>query len=416
MFVYHFLRFWVGGALRVWIRKIYASFEAPLPEDVPIIFACTHPNSAIDYCFLPLITRKKSFVMVRGDVFANKWLDKFLRALWMLPVYRMRDGYSTLNKNADSFQECYNEFDKNGRTLIFSEGTSIQEKRLQPMKKGTARLALDYLESGSNKEIYVVPMANNYSRFRQFRYTVMTKFAKPIKISDYRELYEENRAKAYNQLTDDIEASLKRILIEENDYADDSWAEKALNVLRFNRLDNRREWIIEDEQPLNEERALVERFNEKGDSAVSEDWKKAYRDLKVDEEMEGLLKRSGRKDVHWMLLFSLSIFSALAYVIHFIPLEVSKWIVKNKIKDVLFENTVIILGSSVFYLLQFIIVATVLSIIFGWTGFVTACSMLAVSAIYSEIVDDFRFAWRNHKLVNKKAEYTRLFNELMKVS
>jgi len=103
-------------------------------------------------------------------------------------------------------------------------------------------------------------------------------------------------------------------------------------------------------------------------------------------------------------------------VIHFIPLEVSKWIVKNKIKDVLFENTVIILGSSVFYLLQFIIVATVLSIIFGWTGFVTACSMLAVSAIYSEIVDDFRFAWRNHKLVNKKAEYTRLFNELMKVS
>ena len=416
MFVYHFLRFWVGGALRVWIRKIYASFEAPLPEDVPIIFACTHPNSAIDYCFLPLITRKKSFVMVRGDVFANKWLDKFLRALWMLPVYRMRDGYSTLNKNADSFQECYNEFDKNGRTLIFSEGTSIQEKRLQPMKKGTARLALDYLESGSNKEIYVVPMANNYSRFRQFRYTVMTKFAKPIKVSDYRELYEENLAKAYNQLTDDIEASLKRILIEENDYADDSWAEKALNVLRFNRLDNRGEWIIEDEQPLNEERALVERFNEKGDSAVSEDWKKAYRDLKVDEEMEGLLKRSGRKDVHWMLLFSLSIFSALAYVIHFIPLEVSKWIVKNKIKDVLFENTVIILGSSVFYLLQFIIVATVLSIIFGWTGFVTACSMLAVSAIYSEIVDDFRFAWRNHKLVNKKAEYTRLFNELMKVS
>jgi 1-acyl-sn-glycerol-3-phosphate acyltransferase len=416
MFVYHFLRFWVGGALRVWIRKIYASFEAPLPENVPIIFACTHPNSAIDYCFLPLITRKKSFVMVRGDVFANKWLDKFLRALWMLPVYRMRDGYGTLNKNADSFKECYSEFDKNGRTLIFSEGTSIQEKRLQPMKKGTARLALDYLESGSNKEIYVVPMANNYSRFRQFRYTVMTKFAKPIKVSDYRELYEENRAKAYNQLTDDIEASLKRVLIEEKDYADYSWAEKALNVLRLNRLDNRREWIIEDEQPLNEERALVERFNTSGDDTVSTEWKKSYSDLRVNEEMEGLLKRSDRKDVHWMLLFSLSIFAALAYIIHFVPLQLSKWIVKNKIKDQLFENTVIILGSSVFYLVQFIIVAIVLSAVFGWMGFVTACSLVAISAIYSEIVDDFRFAWYNHKLVNKKAEYTRLYNELMKVS
>ncbi|MDA7744613.1 1-acyl-sn-glycerol-3-phosphate acyltransferase [bacterium] len=414
MFVYHFLRFWVGGALRVWIRKIYASFEAPIPENVPIIFACTHPNSAVDYCFLPLITRKKSFVMVRGDVFANKWLDKFLRAIWMLPVYRMKDGFGTLNKNADSFQECYDEFDKNGRTMIFSEGTSIQEKQLQPLKKGTARLALDYLNSGSDKEIYVVPMANNYSRFRQFRYTVMTKFAKPINAGDYRELYQENRAKAYNQLTEDIEASLKRVLIEAKDFADDSWTERALNVLRLNRLDDRREWIIEDEGPFNEEKKLVSRFNESGESTISDDWKKSYEELQVSQDTDGLLKRSGRKDIHWMLVFSLSIFATLAYVIHFIPLEVSKSIVKKKIKDILFENTVIILGSSVFYLVQFTIVAIVLSALFGWTGFVTACSLLAISAIYSEIVDDFRFAWNNHKLVNKKAEYTRLYNDLMK--
>lgn len=414
MFVYHFLRFWVGGALRVWIRKIYASFEAPIPENVPIIFACTHPNSAIDYCFLPLITRKKSFVMVRGDVFANKWIDKFLRAIWMLPVYRMKDGFGTLNKNADSFQECYDEFDKNGRTLIFSEGTSIQEKQLQPLKKGTARLALDYLNSGSDKEIYVIPMANNYTRFRQFRYTVMTKFAKPINAADYMELYKENRAKAYNQLTEDIEASLRRVLIEEKDYAYDNWTERALNVLRLNRLDDRREWIIEDEKAFNEEQQLVAKFNAEGEAALSDDWKKRYAELEVDEEMEGLLKRSGRKDVHWMLIFSLSIFAALAHIIHFIPLEISKWLVKNKVKDSLFENTVIILGSSVFYLVQFLIVAILLSTLFGWLGFVTACSMLAISAIYSEIVDDYRFAMRNHELVNKKAEYSRLYNELMK--
>ena len=130
--------------------------------------------------------------------------------------------------------------------------------------------------------------------------------------------------------------------------------------------------------------------------------------------MEGLLKRSERKDLHWMLIFSLSIFVGLAKIIHFLPLELSKWLIKNKIKDGLFENTVMIIGSSVFYLIQFLIVAIVLTILMGWTGFVTACSMIAISAIYSEIVDDFRFAWNNHKLVNKKAEYTRLYNDLMK--
>ena len=134
--VYSLLRFWVGGGLRVWFRKIYASGNQNIPDNSPLIFACTHPNSAVDYTFLPLITRLRSFVMVRGDVFENKWLDKFFRAIWMIPVYRMRDGFSTLNKNTDSFEECYREFDKNGRTLIFSEGTSIQEKKLQPLKKG----------------------------------------------------------------------------------------------------------------------------------------------------------------------------------------------------------------------------------------------------------------------------------------
>ena len=410
--VYSLLRFWVGGGLRVWFRKIYALGNQNIPDNSPLIFACTHPNSAVDYTFLPLITRLRSFVMVRGDVFENKWLDKFFRAIWMIPVYRMRDGFSTLNKNTDSFEECYREFDKNGRTLIFSEGTSIQEKKLQPLKKGTARLALDYLESGKNKEIFVVPMANNYSRFRQFRGTVMTNFGDPIRVSDYRALYVENRAKAYAKLTDDLHEALTKVFIGHETYSDDSWAERALNVLRFNRLDNRRTWIIEDETPFKEEKELSDRFNAFGDTFLSEEWKKTYIELGVNEDLEGVLKRSKRKDFHWMLIFSLSFFIGMANIIHFLPYQLSHWIARTKIKDILFENTVMTIGSSVFYLIQFILVLLVLMPLFGWTGFVITCSMLAASAIYSELIDDYRFAVKCSGKLKDYDKYQWLYQEL----
>lgn len=411
MSTYYILRFWIGGALRVWFRKIYARFEADLPENVPIIFACTHPNSAVDYTFLPLITRKKSFVMVRGDVFENKFLNSFFRWMWMLPVYRMRDGFSSLNKNTDSFRECFAEFDKNGRTLIFSEGTSIQEKQLQSLKKGTARLALDYIATGEDKEIYVVPMANNYSRFRQFRGTVMTTLATPIKASDYKPLFAESPAKAYNKLTEDIHTALQRVLIGVNDYTDDCWTERALNVLRFNRLDPRKEWIIEDGSIFDAEKKLVDTLNRK--DVLSDDWKARYEALEVDEELEGILKRSGRKDVQVMTMFSLALIVALGNVIHFLPEQLSRWFVRNKIKDILFENTIMTIGSGLFYLIQFLIASIILSVFLGWIGFVIVCSTVAISAIYSEIIDDFRFAWRTRKRLKNRDSYKLLYNDLI---
>ncbi|GAB5537960.1 MAG: hypothetical protein Salg2KO_00630 [Salibacteraceae bacterium] len=386
-----------------------------MPEDVPLIFACTHPNSAVDYTFLPIITKKQSFVMVRGDVFANKWLDKFLRAMWMLPVYRMRDGFKSVSKNEGSFRECFKEFDKNGRTLIFSEGTSIQEKKLQPLMKGTARLAIDYMLGGGKKEIYVVPMANNYSRFNQFRSTVMTHFGKPIKVSPYIDSKADNQAKGYQRLSKDVHSALDKLLIQQSNYDADSWTERALNVLRLNRLDERRDWVIADAGPFNEELRLTQYLEEKGEDALPEDWKARYDDLAMDELSEGMLRKSRSKLVQWAVLISLSMIMGLAYVIHFIPYQLARWIARNKIKDPLFENTIMTIGSAVFYLIQFTLILIVLTIALGWAGFVTACSVLAVTAIYIEVVDDFRFAQHNVSRLKRHEDYKQLHRDLMEL-
>lgn len=414
MLLFHFLRFWLHYGMRIWFRKLYVHYEAPWPKDAPLLFACTHPNSAVDFIFLPLITGRKSFVMVRGDVFENRWLNRMFRAIWMLPVYRMRDGFKTISKNKGSFIECFNEFDNNGRALIFSEGTSVQEKLLQPLMKGTARLAIDYIMSGENKEIYVVPMANNYTRFRQFRGTVMTNFGKPIRVSDYVERDNENQAKGYQKLTSEIHRALSTILIQQKNYRDDSLTEKALKVLRFNRLDERQEWIIEDQSVFIQEQKVTEWMNEHDGKSLPKDFEERFNALEVDEHLEGVLKRSRKKAFHLAAMISTAFVMAVASIVHFLPYQLSRWIARNKIKDPLFENTIMTLGSTVFYVLQFFIVLTILTSWIGWAGFVTSMSMLAVTAVYSEIVDDYRFAKFNVQKLKNWNAYKELYDDLMK--
>ncbi|MEZ4720410.1 MAG: 1-acyl-sn-glycerol-3-phosphate acyltransferase [Flavobacteriales bacterium] len=409
--LFWYLYFWIINGLRMWFKKVYYHFEEPIPDGVPVIFACTHPNSAVDFIFLPMITRKPCHVLVRGDVFENKSLNKFFRSIWMLPVYRIRDGYKSLNKNADSFNECYDLFDRSGRVLIFSEGISIQEKKLQPLKKGTARLALDYVARRSGKEVLIVPMANNYSKFRKFRATVMTNFGKPIKASSYLELLRSNENQAYVKLTSDIQDALDELLIQPKDYSDESASEVALDALRLNNNDVRKEWMIEDQEPFLREKALVEKMN-KGVWTPDQRWLSKAKELEISEHTESMLHNGKSAWIQWGVMLVLAPFVALAQVFHFLPYRISTWIVKTKIKDVIFENTVMVLGTTVLYMIQFWILFALLGITFGWPGIVVAISGLSLSLVYIELIDEFLFAWNNRKNIKRRESYYCLFDSL----
>ena len=76
-------------------------------------------------------------------MFANKYIRKLLTSFKMLPVYRQSEGAENLEHNYSTFSSCQNIFKKNGIALIFSEGRCINEWHLRPLKKGTARLAIN---------------------------------------------------------------------------------------------------------------------------------------------------------------------------------------------------------------------------------------------------------------------------------
>ena len=96
----------------------------------------------------------------------------------MLPVYRISEGAENLGHNYTTFESCREIFQKKGIVLIFSEGRCINEWRLRPLKKGTARIALAAWERGDPLE--VLPLGINYSSFRKFGKNLVLNFGHPM--------------------------------------------------------------------------------------------------------------------------------------------------------------------------------------------------------------------------------------------
>lgn len=398
--------------MRVWYKRVQVHYDSPLPDDGPIIFASTHPNSAIDYFFAPLIHRMPTYVMVRGDVFEKPLLNFLFRTIYMLPVYRFRDGFSSLNRNKDSFRECFNLFDKNGKVLIFSEGICIQKKQLQKIQKGTARLALNYLAKHKGRKIYIVPLATSYTRFRLFRASAMVNYGKAIDAREYIEIYQQNANRAYEKLTADISNSLSKNYVISEDYADQSWAEHALMALRLNRKTPDGNWSSSERTWFDQEKAVYDHYNRFGEASLSEEWKQLAKKVGLNARNEGLLHLSENKYLlllQWLVLLPIVLASGVTILL---PHLFARWLLKNKIKDIIFHNTVSVLGGFVIYFLQIIVLLIIGIAFWGLKGLALPFVFSMFTLIGIELIDDFQLAFYNWKNTSQRKDFERLYLEV----
>lgn len=158
----------------IFCRKIIINNRAVLKKQGPLLLASNHPNSFLDAIILDILFQKPIWSLARGDAFKNKFIARILTALKMFPVYRVSEGVENLNNNYETFENCRRVFRKKGLVLIFSEGKCINEWHLRPLKKGTARLAINSWEE--NIPLEVLPVGINYSSFRRFGKNIIINF------------------------------------------------------------------------------------------------------------------------------------------------------------------------------------------------------------------------------------------------
>lgn len=198
-------------ALHFYCRTI--SFSLKPPDDLPTILACNHPNSFLDALIIGSHYQRPVHYLARGDVFAKPWIRYLLRKIHMIPVYRLTEGRTQLKNNEATFRECLSILENRGVVLIFAEGICKNERSVQPLKKGTARLAFMAWHEANLTEMIIRPLSLTYSSFTDVPMNVC--IIEGATTSFFNE-ESNNPNKFYQRLNEDLHQQLETNLVAES--------------------------------------------------------------------------------------------------------------------------------------------------------------------------------------------------------
>ncbi|MFC3881351.1 1-acyl-sn-glycerol-3-phosphate acyltransferase [Algoriphagus namhaensis] len=179
-FFNYVLRFLVRVALHLYYKKIYVEGSENIPKNVPVILVANHQNALIDPLLLATHTRLNPYFLTRASVFKKAMVAKLLNFIRMLPVYRVRDGFSSIQKNEQTFDQTFEVLKNNGTVIIFAEGSHSLERNLRPLSKGFTRMAFGLKDRYPNLTPVILPVGINFSAHRRSGSLVRIIFGNPI--------------------------------------------------------------------------------------------------------------------------------------------------------------------------------------------------------------------------------------------
>jgi 1-acyl-sn-glycerol-3-phosphate acyltransferase len=199
---------------RLYYRRFKVIGREKIPVKGPVIFSANHQNALMDALAVIFATRRQIVFMARADIFRKKMIARLLYFIKILPLYRIRDGFHSVDQNKEVFKEIFKVLEHNKPSAILPEGNHLGEKRLRPLKKGAARLALQTEEANNfNLGVSIVPVGIDYSNYYNAGSDLVVVFGDPIPAVDYREQYLRNPQLALSRCTDDLAAGLKKVMI-----------------------------------------------------------------------------------------------------------------------------------------------------------------------------------------------------------
>lgn len=208
--LYQILKIYARLAKPLFFHSLIVDKQSMLKLKGPLLIASNHPNSFLDAIIFDILFDLPITSLARGDAFQSKQVFRILRILKMLPIYRIREGAENLHINYQTFDACIEIFKKNEGVLIFSEGLCVNEWRLRPLKKGTARLALKAWKEGI--PLKVLPAGINYSSFRRYGKLIHVRFGELIGKEHFDLSLAEGNV--YNQFNELLQAQLQQLVYE----------------------------------------------------------------------------------------------------------------------------------------------------------------------------------------------------------
>ena len=245
---------------RVFFRRIFYSNLKKVPLDKPLLFVGNHQNSFLDGILVGSYLPQPLHFLMRADMFRRAFARFCLKELNVAPVYRLEEGLQNVHKNLETFDGIYNVLKTNGNLIVFSEGICVQEKRLQKLRKGTARMAFG-AEEKFGLDVHIVPVGINYTYPSKFRKEVMINFHDAFSIKELKESYQANPARGLLAFNEKVDASLRDEVIIIEDPANDWISEQLLKMKRNNFILPFFKWKFDNDDRRLLEKELSEKIN-----------------------------------------------------------------------------------------------------------------------------------------------------------
>jgi len=212
-------RFWHNN---VFYRKVIVLGKENINPEAHNIFAPNHQNALMD-ALAVLFTQEGYLVfLARADIFKKKLIASILYFLKILPVYRIRDGFSSLKGNDEIFTKTIDVIKNKNGLVILPEGDHSGFRRLRQLKKGICRVAFQADEAtGFELKMKIIPVGLEFSNYQRWRQVLTVVYGKPIEVSEYHKAYRDSPERALNELRSRLSDEMKGLMIHiesEKDY------------------------------------------------------------------------------------------------------------------------------------------------------------------------------------------------------
>lgn len=168
-----------------YFRRIHVHNIDRVPKNKPVLLLSNHQNALLDALLIATRSNRFAFFLTRAGVFKKEFVSKLLKSLQMLPVYRVRDGWSTITKNNEIFETCSKLLHEKNMVIIFPEGSHNLARRVRVLSKGFTRIVFDTLEAYPETDLQLVPIGLNFKNAKVYPDETSMYYGKPIAAKEF---------------------------------------------------------------------------------------------------------------------------------------------------------------------------------------------------------------------------------------
>jgi 1-acyl-sn-glycerol-3-phosphate acyltransferase len=216
-----------GGyrAVRALARALLAVFYGRIdvvglehvPRSGPLVVTANHPNALVDPMLLIATLPRRLTPVAKAPLFHLPLIAPLLRLAGAIPVERRQDPGSDPARNESALAGLAAALGRGGAVLIFPEGVSQPEPRLQALRTGAARMLLA-AEAAAPARVTLLPVGLVFDEPGAFRVgRALVAVGPPVPTEDCVAAYGADPWGAVHRLTERIAAALQKQIVEAED-------------------------------------------------------------------------------------------------------------------------------------------------------------------------------------------------------